>query len=149
MSVTVERAGSDSLEELAPLFDAYRVFYGKSPDLPRARNWLQQRLARDEAIVLLARVDEAPAGFTLLYPTWSSVSTDRVYVLNDLFVAESARRRGVALRLLQAAGEAARAAGGIRVSLETARDNLAAQSLYRHAGWSADETQWFHLPLTS
>jgi GNAT superfamily N-acetyltransferase len=149
MSVTVERAGSASVEAVAPLFDAYRVFYGKTSDLPTARRWLEQRLARDEAIVLLARVDAAPAGFTLLYPTWSSVSTDRVYVLNDLFVAESARRRGVALRLLQAASEEARAAGGIRISLETARDNLTAQALYRHAGWSADQTQWFHLPLTS
>ena len=67
----------------------------------------------------------------------------------NLFVAETARRRGVALRLLHAASEHAKAAGGIRVSLETARDNLGAQALYRHAGWSADETQWFHLPLTS
>jgi ribosomal protein S18 acetylase RimI-like enzyme len=68
-------------------------------------------------------------------------------LLNDLFVAESARRGGVASGLLEAAVETAREQGALRVSLETARDNQAAQALYRNAGWTADETQWFHLPV--
>ena len=148
MSVTYRRAGLADLDRVAPLFDAYRGFYGQPSDLPRARQWLEARLARGEATVILAEREHEPVGFTLLYPSFSSVSTGATMLLNDLFVAPSARRGGVATGLLQAAAGQARAQGALRVSLETARDNDAAQALYRRAGWTPDETQWFHLPVS-
>jgi len=46
-----------------------------------------------------------------------------------------ARRRGVARRLLDAVSVAARAAGGQRVSLEVARNNVAAVRLYESSGF--------------
>ena len=148
MTVTYRRAGLADLDRVAPLFDAYRGFYGQPSDLRRARQWLEARLSRGEATVILAERGHEPVGFTLLYPSFSSVSTGPTLLLNDLFVAESARRGGVASGLLQAAAEQARAQGALRVSLETARDNQAAQALYRKAGWTPDETQWFHLPVS-
>lgn len=147
MTVTYRHAGLADLDRVAPLFDAYRGFYGQPSDLPRARKWLEARLARGEATVILAEREHEPVGFTLLYPSFSSVSTGPTLLLNDLFVAQSARRGGVATGLLKAAADAARERGALRVSLETARDNHAAQALYRNAGWTADDTQWFHLPV--
>lgn len=147
MSLTVRIMTLADLDRIAPLFDTYRIFYGQCSDVVRARDWLQQRLSRNEATVLLAERGGVAVGFALLYPTWSSVSTAPVLVLNDLYVDASARRGGVALALLRAAAEYGRSRGAVRLSLETARDNHAAQALYRHAGWSADATQWFHLPL--
>ena len=145
MTVSYRRAGLSDLDRVAPLFDAYRGFYGQPSDLPRARRWLEERLSRGEAHVILAERDgHVPVGFTLLYPSFSSVSTASTMVLNDLFVAESARRGGVATGLLNAALATARELGALRVSLETARDNAPAQAVYRKAGWTADETQWFH-----
>ena len=46
-----------------------------------------------------------------------------------------ARRRGVARRLLEVLSAAARAAGAQRVSLEVARNNVAAVRLYESAGF--------------
>lgn len=149
MSVAVKRAGLADLDVAAALFDAYRGFYGQPSDRERARRWLEDRLFRDEAVVLLAEIERTAVGFTLLYPMWSSVSTGRVFVLNDLFVAATARRRGVAIALLEAARDHGRSHGALRLVLETARDNLAAQALYRRAGWHDDATQWFSLPLTA
>jgi ribosomal protein S18 acetylase RimI-like enzyme len=148
MSTTVREATLADLDRIAPLFDAYRSFYGQAPDLERARRWLQQRLSAREAFVLLAESDGVPAGFVLLYPAWSSVSTGAILLLNDLFVAPAARRLGVGSQLLQAAAAFGRARGALRLALETARDNHAAQALYRRAGWAADATQWFQLPLS-
>jgi ribosomal protein S18 acetylase RimI-like enzyme len=148
MSVTVARAGLGDLDALAPLFAAYRAFYGRSEDLPLAHAFLGERLQRGESVALLARLDGAAAGFVQLYPSFSSVSAARTWILNDLFVALEARRRGVAQALLGAATAFARNDGAIRLELETDLDNHEAQSLYRAAGWQLfDGTLRFRLPL--
>ena len=144
MSTTYRRAGLADLDKVAPLFDAYRQFYGQPADPARARRWIEERLSRGEAHVVLAERDHRPLGVTLLYPSFSAVSTAPTMLLNDLYVEESARRGGVATGLLGAALECARELGAVRVSLETARDNAPAQAVYRKAGWTADQTQWFH-----
>lgn len=148
MTITVHRAASTDLEALVPLFDGYRMFYGRPSDHALARDFLQQRLQRAESVVLLAKHDGRAAGFTQLYPMFSSVSAARLWVLNDLFVAADARQLGVARALLAAATDFARDDGALRLELETTPDNQAAQALYRATGWrSYDETLRFHLPL--
>lgn len=151
-AVAVHRAGLDDLGDLVPLFSDYRVFYGQPRDPETARQFLHARLSRGESTVFLARTDgiahAAPLGFVQLYPMFSSVRAAKLYVLNDLYVAEHARRRGVALALMAAASEFGQREGAIRLELETAHDNLGAQALYRGQGWrDYDETKRFHLPL--
>ena len=149
MSLTIRRAGVPELDAVTPLFDAYRSFYGQPADLDRARDFLRERLERDESVVLLAEVDGRPAGFTQLYRMFSSVRTARTWILNDLFVAAHARRGGVARALLDAAAGFAREDGATGISLETTRDNAPARALYRAAGWGEDGTQWYSLSLTA
>lgn len=147
MDTTVSRAGPADLDALAMLFDAYRQFYGQAPDVPRARQWLRERLRFGESVVLVARRGGTVAGFVQLYPMFSSVRTARTWILNDLYVDAGARRRGVAHRLLDAAAAFAREDGAAGISLETTRDNVAARALYSHAGWHEDATQWYSLSL--
>lgn len=147
MNLVIRRAGLDDLDRLAPLFDAYRRFYAQPGDVPRARAFLQERLQRGESAILLAQREGTGAGFTQLYPMFSSVRTARIWILNDLFVAEDARRMGVARALLDAATQFARDQGAAGLMLETARDNAAARALYRAAGWSEDASQWYSLRL--
>lgn len=79
---------------------------------------------------------DAPAlGFTLLYPTFSSLQLKRAWVLNDLFVAAEARRRGVARRLIERATRLAKSSGAAYLMLETAHTNKKAQRLYESLGW--------------
>lgn len=136
------------LEPLAVLFDAYRQFYRQPADLQRARSFLRDRLERDESVIFAAwgRSGEM-VGFTQLYPSFSSVSTGRIFVLNDLFVRPDVRRSGVGAGLLQAAAEHGRAAGAVRLSLSTAVDNIAAQAVYAANGWVRD-TQFLHYDLS-
>lgn len=149
MPVTTRRASLDDLDALAPLFADYRRFYEQPHDISIARDFLQQRLSRDESIVFLAELDGAPAGFTQLYPMFSSVRAQRTFILNDLFVADHARRHGVAQALLSAAADFGRDQGAIRLELETMPDNHAAQALYRREGWQPNDTTLrFQLPLS-
>lgn len=145
--VAIRRAGPRDLDALAVLFDAYRGFYGQPSDVPRARDWLRTRMRVGESVVLAAELDGVVAGFAQLYPMYSSVRTARTWILNDLFVAEAARRRGVARALLDAASAFAREDGAAGISLETTRDNAPARALYREAGWNEDDTQWYSLRL--
>lgn len=136
----IRRATPADVALVAPLFDAYRQFYGLAPDLELSRRYLSERLERKESVVLLA---EAPGGiavgFVQMYPTFSSLRAARVFVLYDLFVTPAARRRGVARCLMQCAADEARARGAEALTLQTARTNLAAQRLYESLGWRRDE----------
>lgn len=148
MTVTLRRATLDDLDTIAPLFDAYRRFYAQPGDMQRARDFLHERLHNAESAILLAEIDGRAAGFTQLYPMFSSVRTARIWILNDLFVDEGARRQGVANALLDGAAQFAKEQGAAGLMLETTRDNAPARALYRSAGWDEDETQWYSLRVT-
>jgi ribosomal protein S18 acetylase RimI-like enzyme len=128
------------VDRVAPLFDAYRQFYGLPSDLPLCRHYLAERLSRDESVVLLAaEADGTTLGFVQLYPGFSSLAAARTYVLYDLFVDPAARQRGVGRRLMEAAAEEARRRGAVSLVLSTAKTNHPAQRLYESLGWVRDE----------
>ncbi len=84
-------------------------------------------------------IEETAVGFCQLYPSFSSVSLARAFILNDLYVVESSRKQGIATMLLNAAAEFAKELGAIRLTLSTAISNQAAQHLYEQAGWIRDQ----------
>jgi ribosomal protein S18 acetylase RimI-like enzyme len=136
----VRVATAADASRIAPLFDAYRQFYGLPSDRPLAQRYLAERLALGESVVLVAEAtDGTPLGFVQMYPTFSSLHASRVFVLYDLYVDAAARRGGVARRLMEAAVHEARAAGAVALTLQTAKSNLAAQRLYESLGWRRDE----------
>jgi len=137
-TVIVRQAVLSDVEVLAPLFDGYRQFYGRPSDIRAAREFLLARFNHGESILFIAHEGSTPIGFTQLFPSFSSVSLARVFVLNDLFVSAPARRKGVASKLMSAALEFAKSLGAVRVSLSTAATNETAQALYESAGWKRD-----------
>lgn len=140
MQVTVRQATSEDLNSLTTLFDGYRQFYGQGTDLEGARRFLSERFQNDQSVVFLVEDDSGKAlGFTQLYPSFSSVSMARTYILNDLFVVESSRRKGVASKLLQEAAQYSKTVGAIRLTLSTAVNNHEAQALYTSEGWELDQ----------
>ena len=144
-SITTRQAVFADLEALAALFDEYRQFQGKASDLAAARAFLQARFDHGESVVFIAVEGHVPLGFAQLYPSFSSTSLARVFVLNDLFVHERGRRKGVASGLLAAVESYAWAHGAARVTLNVAKDNPSAQALYASRGWHLDaQFNMFH-----
>ncbi|AKC85596.1 GNAT family N-acetyltransferase [Pseudoxanthomonas suwonensis] len=137
--IEVRSAGLDDLPALAALFDGYRVFYGQPSDPVRAGAFLRERLERGDSWLLLAVDGQGAAlGFVQLYPSFTSVGTAPIEILNDLFVAPESRGRGVARALLRRAADDARARGAVKLVLSTAVDNGPAQALYASEGWERD-----------
>ncbi|HEX9496026.1 MAG TPA: GNAT family N-acetyltransferase [Candidatus Limnocylindria bacterium] len=137
------RAELDDLDALVPLFDGYRRFYEQPSDVAGARAFLSERIKRNESVIFLAVADGTIVGFTQLYPLFSSVSMERLWLLNDLFVAADARRTGAGRALLERAERHAREMGAQGLTLTTGNANLTAQRLYESCGWTRD-TEFTH-----
>jgi ribosomal protein S18 acetylase RimI-like enzyme len=141
-------ATPEHIDQLAPMFDTYRVFYDQESDLDASRSFLLDRMVNGESSVFLALDPQGRgAGFTQLFPTFSSISVQRVWVLNDLYVMPFARRQGVAEALLERALQHAEDTGAKELQLATAVDNAAAIALYEKMGFARDE-DFYHYFLT-
>lgn len=144
----VRQAGPSDVPALEPLFEAYRAFYGRPPSGGEASVFLGDRLTQRQSTVFLAVAGPACIGFVQLYPTFSSLSMKRLWILNDLFVVPEARRGGAAAALLARARQLAQETHAEGLALETAVGNAAAQSLYEKLGWKKDEAFFrYHLDL--
>lgn len=145
----VRQAGPGDLEPLARLFDEYRIFYEQAADMEGARRFLEERLSRRESVVFLAAepVSGNLSGFTQLYPSFSSISMKRVWILNDLYVREEYRNQGAAKLLLEAAKSHARQTEAKGLELSTAMTNTRAQRLYEKSGYERD-TGFYHYFLS-
>ncbi|WP_137935866.1 GNAT family N-acetyltransferase [Chitinivorax sp. B] len=150
MSFTIRMANHADAEQIAPLFDAYRQFYGKASDLELSHHYIAERLVNQESVILLAEYVGEAVGFAQLYPTFSSLAATRYFVLYDLYVAPTCRRMGMARTLLTAAADVGRQQGAARLSLSTATTNHNAQALYESLGWVRDrEFYYYDLPLVN
>jgi|SRR5471030_80977 len=146
-TISIRQAALADIEALSVLFDGYRQFYGRDSDVPAAKQFLTDRFGNGESVLFIAHDGSKPIGFTQLYPSFSSVSLGRIYVLNDLFVNELGRRKGVGAKLLTAAADFARAVGAIRLALSTSNTNAAAQTLYEAEGWERDDDFFYTYAL--
>jgi len=147
-AIEIVAATPADVGEAAPLFDAYRQFYGKPADVEAARRFLFARLSKGESVLFLARHEDRAVGFVHLYPAFSSVQLQRVWILNDLFVAAEARKLGVGRALMECARELAEATRANCLTLETASDNAPAQRLYESLGWKREQEFYrYFLPL--
>ena len=91
----IRLAHMDDLDEVTRLFDRYRIFYGQVSDLDAAREFIKMRFQQGDSTIFIALDQLRGVGFTQLYPSFSSALMKRLWILNDLFVEETARRQGV------------------------------------------------------
>lgn len=143
--IQVIPCGIEHTEELTPLFDQYRVFYGQKSDEGAARGFIKGRLSLGDSKIFMAKHPSLGAcGFVQLYPIYSSVRMGRAFLLNDLFVHTSARGQGIADRLMSAAEEYAKQQNAGSLILETAVDNHPARNLYQKLGWRENPDVTFY-----
>jgi ribosomal protein S18 acetylase RimI-like enzyme len=150
-SLRIVKANARHSPLAASLFDAYRQFYKKKSDLKAARDFLKRRLKNRESVLFLAFSEgegqAKPVGLVHLYPTFSSLTLRRQWILSDLFVVPEARREGVGEALMNHARRLAKATDADALLLETATDNFTAQKLYERLGYKRDQ-EFYRYALT-
>ena len=141
---TLIQANLNHLDDLAVLFDVYRVFYKKETDLDAAKKFLRERLANDQSVIFMVYNDSRAVGFTQLYPVFSSVNMAAVWLLNDLFVDPVYRGKKIGKQLLEAAQNHCTATGAKGISLETEQTNVVGNKLYLIMGFEKDTEHNFY-----
>jgi GNAT superfamily N-acetyltransferase len=134
-------------ERLLPLIAAYQRFYeAEDIDEDRNRAFFRRFLAPSEVGMLLgAREGGEIVGYACLYWHFSSTQAVETVLMNDLFVAERVRGRGVGRALIEATATVARERGAARLQWATAPSNIAAQRLYDGTG--AERSEWVEYEL--
>lgn len=133
------------LEPLAELFNGYRVFYEKESDIDGAKQFLKERITNNESEIFVCEVAEGKlAGFTQLYPIFSSTQMKRVWLLNDLFVNPDFRGNGISVGLIDCAKQLARDTNAAGLSLETGKSNTIGNKLYPRTGFVLDVDHNFY-----
>ncbi|SMG20710.1 GNAT family N-acetyltransferase [Paenibacillus aquistagni] len=145
----IEQATIRDLDSLVIIFDQYRAFYQQPSNLKEAKAFLYDKFEHRESILFVAKHEETDRiiGFVQLYPSFSSISMKRTWILNDLFVDPFHRQQGVARELLSAAKDYAVHTRSKGLELSTAIDNGTAQKLYEQFGFKRDE-EYYHYFLT-
>jgi GNAT superfamily N-acetyltransferase len=147
VSFEITHVGEDDLADLLPLMRGYSDFYEVAPS-DDALLALARALIADpehEGVQFIARDRATPLGFATVYWMWSTSRAARIGVMNDLFTAAPARRRGVGEALIQRCLDATRERGGVLLQWQTARDNHTAQSVYERVGGVREEWYDFYL----
>ncbi|GAA4971393.1 GNAT family N-acetyltransferase [Algibacter aquimarinus] len=135
--MTIIKAKIKHLEDLIPLFDAYRVFYRQQSDILAARNFLKERLTKKDSVIYIAYENDVAVGFTQLYFLFSSVSMQPMYLLNDLYIDENQRNKKIGTSLINEAKALCREKSYKGLIIQTEPTNNA-QYLYQREGFTKD-----------
>jgi GNAT superfamily N-acetyltransferase len=146
-SLEIAAVEAAEFERLLPLIAAYQRFYEvEEIDEKRNRAFFRRFLAPSEDGMLLgAREGGELVGYACLYWHFSSLSAEETVLMNDLFVAEPARGRGVGRALIEASAAVARERGAAQLEWATAPSNVTAQRLYDSTG--AARSEWIEYEL--
>ncbi|MER3115284.1 GNAT family N-acetyltransferase [Bacillus altitudinis] len=136
----IVRANENDLKQVSVLFNQYRQFYKQISNVEGAYHFLVERYRKQESILFVAKQGEQYVGFVQLYPTFSSVAMKDAFILNDLFVINDFRQKGVGKELMKKAFSFANDKGARFICLETATSNIKAQQLYEKMGMTSDSS---------
>jgi GNAT superfamily N-acetyltransferase len=140
----------DDLPDLLPLMRGYCDFYEVDPadDALLAMSRVLIEDPERQGLQLIARDDSGRAvGFATIFWTWSTLSADRLGVMNDLFVSQDARGGGVADKLIAACSDQCSRRGVPELAWQTAKTNARAQAVYERVGATRDD-RWLDYSLS-
>ncbi len=141
----IRKVTIDDLPQLSNLFDCYRVFYKKQSDIAAGNNFLRERIINKESEIFVAESDDGKlVGFTQLYPLFSSTRMQRLWLLNDLYVPEDYRGKGISKQLIEAAKQMAKDTNACGLLLETAKTNTIGNQLYPATDFALEENSNFY-----
>jgi GNAT superfamily N-acetyltransferase len=142
--LTIRQAAIQDLSKLVPIFDDYREYFGQQKDPAAVDQFLFEKFEHLESVIFIAQLEDEVVGFAQLYPVFSSLTLQRVWLLNDFFIAEEFRGSGVGTQLFARVKEYTllTRSKGIEVSVE--HTNKKAWAFWENQGFKMDEEFRFY-----
>jgi len=137
------------MDQFVTVVDEYRNFCGfnVSPEATKAFFETLHKEKKATTFIAVSKEDDV-MGFVNLYPSYSTLSLRKIWILNDLGVSSKYRRLGVAQALIKKSIEFAKASDAIRIELKTEKTNCNAQTLYSQMGFQADQNNiYYRVPV--
>jgi ribosomal protein S18 acetylase RimI-like enzyme len=148
MTPAVRQAGKADLPVLLTLMNEFYAEAGYPLNLDRARAAFLPLLGPGHlGQVLLIEVGGEAAGHLVLTFGYSMEYGGRNAFVDDLFIRPAFRGRGLGAHIVAQARTICEELGVRAMHLEVARDNAAAQAVYRGAGFRETERQLLTLAL--
>ena len=147
MDVAFKLAEVADVELLVEFMREFYEFDQHAFDEGAARSALRQILNDDSlGRVWLIQVNGKPIGYAVLTLGFSLIYHGRDAFIDEIYVRESYRGRGIGQRALQYVEDACRSLGVRALHLEVGRDNANAQTVYRKFGFEDHDqylmTKW-------
>ncbi|WP_026674734.1 GNAT family N-acetyltransferase [Alkalihalobacterium bogoriense] len=135
-SVIVRKAKKEDQQQLLALMNEYIVdFYNcPKPAGEKLERLVLQLLEREIGFQFIAEVNGNLVGFATLYFSFSTTKAEQIVVMNDLYVIEPWRGKGVAKLLFEACFAYKVNNGFATMMWETAETNKRAQRFYEKMG---------------
>lgn len=139
------KATLKDIDQVAKLFDGYRVFYKKESDVKKAQLFLEERIMNNDSEIFVAENDDHKLlGFVQLYPLFSSTRMKKLWLLNDLFVDANYRGKEISVGLINRAKQLVKETNACGMFLETEKSNLIGNNLYPKTGFELNKGSNFY-----
>nr|WP_263323282.1 GNAT family N-acetyltransferase [Neobacillus sp. Marseille-Q6967] len=133
------QATIQDLGRIIPIFDSYREYFGQPKNPEAVERFLFQKFERLESIIYIAEQDSEVIGIAQLYPVFSSLTLERVWLLNDFFISEQYRNRAVGTMLFNKVKEFSSLTKAKGIELTVEHVNQKAWQFWERQGFKLDE----------
>lgn len=135
----VRQAAIQDLKRIVPIFDSYREYFKQEKNPMEVEHFLFEKFNHLESIIFIAELHSEVIGFAQLYPVFSSLTLQRVWLLNDFFIIESYRNQGVGKQLLAGVKEFASLTKAKGIELSVEHTNEKAWKFWEKQGFTLDK----------
>jgi GNAT superfamily N-acetyltransferase len=142
-SIAITQINQQNFDDFSGLIDKLAEYERLSPPSPEAKARLRQDClaANPKFQAFIGKIDGKPVGYIIYFFTYSSFLALPTLFLEDIFVLEQFRGKGVGKALFGFIKEAAKREGCGRIEFTVLKWNTPAQAFYKANG--AEQLEWF------
>ena len=138
-TLTIRQANIQDLPKIVPIFDSYREYFKQVKDPVMVERFLFEKFEHLDSVIFIAEQQNEVIGLAQLYPIFSSLTLQRVWLLNDFFIAEEFRNCGVGTQLFARVKEFSLITKSKGIELSVEHTNIKAWSFWEKQGFKLDE----------
>jgi ribosomal protein S18 acetylase RimI-like enzyme len=119
--------------------DSYREYFKQPRNPSKVETFLYEKFEHLESVIFIAEQDSEVIGFAQLYPIFSSLRLQRVWLLNDFYINEEYRFRGVGKKLFTKVKEFTMLTKSKGIELSVEHTNEKAWRFWEKQGFNIDD----------